>query len=233
MSGDFVKINVSNSMNDLISFEKRFPKDLTILEFKEKLEIVTGGSAASMKLELFTGDRFICKIDNNDALLGSYPIDDDMRIHVTDTVLYIAEQVEKFELTEQQYDQRQDSLKSFLKNNKLGKYNEEEMKKIEEKKKQVAEEERKKAESCTVGSRCKVQVKGKPTRLGTIMYNGELEGKKAIFIGVKYDEPLGTNNGTVDGKCYFKCEDKYGGFVAPGCVEVGDFPPVEDELDEI
>ncbi|XP_055371354.1 tubulin-folding cofactor B [Condylostylus longicornis] len=230
---DFVKINISNSKNDTVSFEKRFPKSLSVLEFKEKLEIITGGSASSMQLELFKGDKLVCKIDNNEALLGSYPIDDDMRVHVTNDIIFIAEQVEKFELTDQQYEQREDSLKNFLKKNKMGKYNEEEMKKIEEKKKQAAEEEKLKAESCKIGSRCKVQVKGKPTRLGTVMYNGELEGKKGIFIGVKYDEPLGTNNGSVDGKSYFECEEKYGGFVAPGCIEIGDFPPEEDELDEI
>lgn len=32
--GDFVQINVSNSQNDVVSFEKRFPRDVKIAELK-------------------------------------------------------------------------------------------------------------------------------------------------------------------------------------------------------
>ena len=32
--GDFVQINVSNSLNDVISFEKKFPKDIKIADLK-------------------------------------------------------------------------------------------------------------------------------------------------------------------------------------------------------
>uniref|UniRef100_A0A3B4XX46 Ubiquitin-like domain-containing protein n=2 Tax=Seriola lalandi dorsalis TaxID=1841481 RepID=A0A3B4XX46_SERLL len=36
-----------------------------------------------MDLELYSvSDKFMQKIDDNDALLGSYPVDDDCRIHV-------------------------------------------------------------------------------------------------------------------------------------------------------
>lgn len=38
-----------------------------------------------MKLKVFdVKNNFVCDIDNDDALLGSYPIDDGMRIHVVD-----------------------------------------------------------------------------------------------------------------------------------------------------
>lgn len=38
-----------------------------------------------MKLQVYTNkNEFVCNIDNDDALLGSYPIDDGMRIHVVD-----------------------------------------------------------------------------------------------------------------------------------------------------
>lgn len=32
--GDFVQVNVSNNQNDVVSFEKRFPKDVKIAELK-------------------------------------------------------------------------------------------------------------------------------------------------------------------------------------------------------
>lgn len=164
--------------------------------FQNKLEIITGGCAGTMQIELYSGDKLITKLDNNDAMLGAYPIEDGMRIHVIDNFQIFTENVEKFELTEQQYQQKQGTLRNFLQQNRLGKYDEEEMTKIEEKKRAVAEEEMKKAEAATIGSRCRVSVKGQPTRFGTVMYNGDLEGKRGVFIGVKFDEPLGVNDGS-------------------------------------
>lgn len=147
-----------------------------------------------MQLELYSGDKFLCKIEDNDAMLGSYPIEEGMRIHVLDNILF-EQNVEKFELTENQYENRDDSLRSFLKKNRLGKYNEEEMIEVEKNRREAAEREIEKANSILIGSRCKVTTSGRPTRLATVMYKGELEGKKGTFIGVKYDEPLGTNDG--------------------------------------
>lgn len=147
-----------------------------------------------MQLELYSGDKFVCKMDKNDVMLGFYPIEDGMRIHVLDNILF-EQNVEKFELTDNQYEKRDDSLRSFLKKNNLGKYNEEEMKAIEQKRREAAERELEKAKSITVGARCKVTTAGNPTRIGTVMYVGELDGKKGMFVGIKYDEPLGVNDG--------------------------------------
>lgn len=42
-----------------------------------------GASSSCMDLELFSvSDTFLQKMDDNEALLGSYPVDDDCRIHV-------------------------------------------------------------------------------------------------------------------------------------------------------
>lgn len=128
-------------------------------------------------------------------MLGSYSIEDGMRIHVIDNILF-DQNVEKFELTNQQYENRDDSVRSFLKRNKLGKYNEEEMKEIEKKREEAVKRDLERAQKITVGSRCKVTTANQPTRIGTVMYNGDLEGKKGIFIGVKFDEPLGVNDGS-------------------------------------
>lgn len=163
--------------------------------FQYKLEIITGGNAGTMQLELYSGDRLLQSLNNDDALLGSFPVEDGMRIHVVDNILF-DQNVPKFELTQEQYEKRQDSLKSFLLKNKLGKYNEEELKKLEAEKVERALLEERIVRAAVIGSRCKVTAKGKPTRIGTVMYNGELYGKRGTFIGVKFDEPLGNNDGS-------------------------------------
>lgn len=45
---------------------------------------MTGSTAGNMKLEAYDRDnKLVCKLDDNNALLGSYPIDDGMIIHVS------------------------------------------------------------------------------------------------------------------------------------------------------
>lgn len=193
---DIVTINVSNSKTDALAFERKFVKSMNIADFKQKLEVVTGGSAGTMELELYSGDKLICKLDNDEAKLGSYPIEDGMRVHVIDQFLMVlGEEVEKFELTDDQYSKKQDTVRNFLLKNKLGKYDEAEMQRLEAKKQQAREKEEQMAKQIQIGSRCKVTTADQPTRLGTVMFNGRLEGKKNIMIGVKFDEPLGVNDG--------------------------------------
>uniref|UniRef100_A0A182M1C2 CAP-Gly domain-containing protein n=1 Tax=Anopheles culicifacies TaxID=139723 RepID=A0A182M1C2_9DIPT len=229
---DIVTINISNSQNDTVSFERKYSRSLKIYEFKGKLEPITGGNAGTMRLELYSGDRLVSKLDDDSQPLGSFPIEDGMRVHVVDQFQCIQENVPKFELSQEEYDKKADSLRSFLKKNKLGKYNEDEMAKQEEERKRQEQEDRLKLDAITIGARCRVTSKNNPIRLGTVMYKGPLDGKPGVFIGVKFDEPLGVNDGSMNGKRYFDCGPKYGSFVAPKAVEVGDFPPEEFSLDD-
>lgn len=42
-----------------------------------------------MKLEIYDKqDKLVCKIDDDEALFGSFPIDDEMRLHVSNYLLY-------------------------------------------------------------------------------------------------------------------------------------------------
>lgn len=65
-----------------------------------------------------------------------------------------------------------DTVKAFLEKNKLGKYNEEEMKKKIEEKKREEEVEERLASLCKVGDRCEVSVPNQPKRRATILYVG-------------------------------------------------------------
>lgn len=193
--GDFVHVNVSNSQNDVISFEKKFPRDIKIGDLKFKLEIITGGSAGTMQLQLFNGEKIVALLNDDNAELGSYPIENNMRLHVIDSFgnLFGDSKVEKFELSDTQYDKRQNTVRDYLKTNRFGKYNEEEMKALEEQKKQEHLDQLKKAETINIGDRCVTTAGAR--RVGTVRYKGTFHLKSGIFVGIEFDEPLGMNNG--------------------------------------
>lgn len=59
-----------------------------------------------------------------------------------------------------------------------------------------------------VGDRCSVLDKGS----GTIMFLGETKFKPGTWAGVELDEPVGKNDGTINGVKYFKCREMHGIF---------------------
>jgi len=63
-----------------------------------------------------------------------------------------------------------------------------------------------------IGDRCEV-ILSDVKREGTVMYIGEIEGMVGNWVGVQLDEPVGKNDGSVKGKRYFDCTDKFGCFV--------------------
>lgn len=198
---------------------------------------MTGGSALTMKLELYDNkNKHICNIDNDNSLLGSYPIDDGMRIHVIDKFALVSfdsnDSTDRFRLSEEEYGKKGDTLRSFLQKNKLGKYNEEELQKMKEEQEKERQEEARLAAAVVVGSRCEVKVPKQATRRGTVKYNGTVQHTKGLWIGVQYDEPLGKNDGSVNDVRYFTCPPKYGGFVKPAYVTIGDFPEEHFDLED-
>lgn len=64
--------------------------DMCLLVFQGKLELITGCSAMTMEIQLLdTEGKFLCILNNEDALLGAYPVDDNMRLHVGTSLSYI------------------------------------------------------------------------------------------------------------------------------------------------
>jgi len=217
--------------------QKKFDKALTIASLKDKLEMITGGSAGYIKLSVTDkNNKPVCKLEDDHALLGSFPIDDGFTIHVEDNSKQTGEfentaGVEKFELSKEEYSSKTDTVQAYLKRNKMGKYNEEEVANMQKEKEEQDRRDQTRIETCglTVDARCQVSVPGQLQRRGTIKYVGKTEFQPGWWIGVQYDEPSGKNDGSVAGKRYFTCPAKYGGFVKPAHVEGGDFP--EEDLD--
>lgn len=181
---------------------------------------MTGGSCSTMQLEVYDKDnKLVCSLNDDSAMLGSYPIENSMRLHVIDKFSIRNElnfgNVEKYEMAPELYAKRSDTVRAFLVKNKMGKivfflnsvyclavivllsscfqgqYNDDYI----QKKQKQEEEEKKLADSTVIGSRCKVSVPNAPVKLGTVLYAGTVEGLSGHWIGVKYDEPLGKNNG--------------------------------------
>lgn len=233
-----VNVRITSNLNSFMS-EKRYDRGLTIGDLKGRLELVTGASSGTMVLEAFDeNDKLVCSLSDDAALLGSFNVEENYRIHVTDNSKKMGEfedlsKVEKFELSEEEYSKRNESVRSFLMKNKLGKYNEEEQQKLEEQRKALEREEEEKAKAISVGSRCEVKALGEPTRRGEVMYVGKVHFKPGLWVGIKYDEPLGKNDGSIGGKRYFDAPMKYGGFTRPAFCEVGDFPVLNYEDDEM
>nr|CAG4636011.1 EOG090X02PU [Eubosmina coregoni] len=172
-----VNITVTSNITSYV-VEKRFAKSLTIGELKGKLELVTGADALSMSLETYNKEnQFICALTSDSALLGSFPIDDGMRIHVISNQAKKLEfedvsKVAKFELTEEDYSKRSDTVKAFMERNRMGKYNEDNLKKKQEEQQIKETEEEEMANAFKVDERCEVSVSGQPKRRGVIKFNG-------------------------------------------------------------
>uniref|UniRef100_A0A8V5GZ86 Uncharacterized protein n=1 Tax=Melopsittacus undulatus TaxID=13146 RepID=A0A8V5GZ86_MELUD len=204
-----------------------------------KLELVVGSPASCMELELYgTDDELLGRLDCDEALLGSYELWDGCRVHVIDrSGARIGEyedvsQVEKYEMTESDYDKRPESVRSFLRQRQWGRFDAEAAERREQQLRQRREQEAALAAALPVGTRCLVRVPGQPSRRGTVMYVGQTDFKPGHWVGVRYDEPLGKHDGSVGSRRYFECPPKYGAFVKPQSVTPGDFPEEELGLEE-
>lgn len=246
MTSEF-KIVTQAYVNLIITFEgnnygveKRYSKDVIIKDFKNKLEMITGLSAVDMKLKLLNKEKqFVCDLDDDEKMLGFYPAEDNYYLHVDAKQSIIATtedpNFKRFELTNEEYASKKNTVREFKAKMKLGQFApgaDALAQKKEEEKREKIEKEKKLLDAISIGARCQVNSPGQPTRLGTVMFTGEMENKIGYWVGVKYDEPLGKNDGSADGKRYFECSPKYGGFVKPEFIVVGDFPE-EDLFDEI
>ena len=85
------------------------------------------------------------------------------------------------------------------------------------------------ADAIKQGDRC--QLIGKEHR-GEVAYIGKVPDLgDGYYVGVQLDEPYGDSDGSLNQVKFFECLPKYGIFLRPSEIEVGDFP--ELDIDEI
>ncbi|KAG0235183.1 hypothetical protein BGW41_000893 [Actinomortierella wolfii] len=219
--------------------ELRLSKALTIENLKTRLEPITGVSPAFQQLQLYKDDVFVTSMEGNpDAMLGSFPVEDYWTIHVVDTnptkvkgQFNDVSLVEKFEISQEEYEKRSDSVLAFKQRNKLGRFSDALSTTSSTSDKERLYEEA--AQNIKVGDRCEVDVGGESMkRRGTVKFLGKTDFQPGVWVGVQYDEPLGKNDGSINGVRYFTCPPKYGSFVRPDKVKTGDFPEEDLFTDE-
>lgn len=156
--------------------------------------------------------------------------------------------MDKFEITEEEYAQRRDTVLAFKQRNRLGRFGEKEP--------SAEPEPSPESFNIPVGARCEIEsLEPGLSKRGTVRFIGPTKFSKGIWVGVEYDEPLGKNDGSyvlgyhifilcidakncffvrifrVKGERYFTCPPNYGVFVKPEKVKVGDYPVEELDVD--
>lgn len=224
--------------SDLTSSERRISPQWTLAYLKTRLEQITGVQPESQVLQYHpqssSNEYIVLKADDEERVtIAQLGITSFSRIHVQDSnpdsvlsEFTEGKPEEGFKLSEEAYEKRGDSVLQWKKDQRLGRFDPEYDSRI----KQLEAENAAIAESILVGDRCRtINISGE--RRGRVMYVGKItsldEGKK-IWVGIEFDEPVGKNDGSLDGVRYFSAKPGYGSFVPPNKVEVGEFP--EEDL---
>ncbi|CAL2037600.1 unnamed protein product [Caenorhabditis brenneri] len=208
--------------------EKKYPAAITLNDLKKKLELVVGTTADSMRIQLFDENgQLKSELQDGAKSLKELGVRDGDRLHAIDITganeeLKDESMVEKYEMSDEAYSKRTDSVRAWKKKIQG---------ELEPVKSGEKVEEKEISEKIKVGERCEVTVGAQMARRGEIAFVGTTQFKDGVWVGVKYDEPVGKNDGSVAGVRYFDCDPKYGGFVRPADVNVGDFP--ELSIDEM
>ncbi|KAJ7718875.1 hypothetical protein DFH07DRAFT_1010063 [Mycena maculata] len=136
-------------------------------------------------------------------------------------------QVEKFELSDTAYAERTDTVLAYKQQNKVGWFTP----------KDGTSSEPPVKVKISAGVRCEVEsTEPRLSKRRTVCFIGttSFRTSEGVWVGIKYDEPMGKNDGSVKGpgEGYFSCRPNYGAFVRPEKVKVRGFPVEEIDLDE-
>lgn len=206
---------------------------------KEKLRTHIGTPAQHQRLILKNSGIAVCEMADDHRMLGYYSVKSGMEIHIIDTDPYSLSRgggltdtslVQKYQISDDAYDKRKGTVRDFIRQKKLEDPNYKKpvlpgaggfaRKTVPADDEPVPGPET--VSHVTVGARCEVQPGG---RRGEVKFVGKVDGLKGGFwVGVRLDEPLGKNDGTVKGVAVFECPVNHGTFVRGKNIVVGDYP---------
>lgn len=212
--------------------ERRFDLRITVEQLKAKLELVTGIPVQNQKIEVHSGDgQTVAQLMDDSKQLGYYGLSDLQTLKVIDTnpstsftgQLSDTSHVEKFELSDEAYANRTDTVLAYKQRHKMGRF--------------ASQSEPSPSApqvNIPIGARCEVEsTEHGLHKRGTVRFVGPTKfAKTGVWVGVEYDEPIGRNDGSVQGERYFTCRSNYGIFVRPERLRVGDFPVEEIGFDD-
>ncbi|TCD67400.1 hypothetical protein EIP91_012435 [Steccherinum ochraceum] len=216
--------------------ERKFDLHLTIEQLKNKFELFTGIPAQNQQITLHNSENdaeVVATLDDDSKALGFYGVRNWQMLKVTDlnpSVSFTGQltdvtQVDKFELSEDAYAQRQDTVMAYKQRNKIGRFAD----------KDAAPSKPLPPVDIAVGSRCEVETTVEAFhKRGTVRFVGPTKfgSGDGTWVGIEYDEPIGKNDGSVQGERYFTCKPNFGVFVRPDRVKVGDFPVEEIDFSD-
>eukprot|EP00290_Baffinella_frigidus_P011945 CAMPEP_0180154878 /NCGR_PEP_ID=MMETSP0986-20121125/24453_1 /TAXON_ID=697907 /ORGANISM="non described non described, Strain CCMP2293" /LENGTH=333 /DNA_ID=CAMNT_0022103381 /DNA_START=12 /DNA_END=1013 /DNA_ORIENTATION=- len=237
-----VLLHVSHSNLKKTFFQEiRLDMHMTVVNVKHKLEFHTGTSAVSNTLYLLDEEGNMIAECEDDKKLGYYSPYDQCRLHIVDLDpnsasaggwLEDVSLVTKYEISEEAYNARTETFRKFkatkisedpnwtirgeMERRRQEKEGGKPVEKCEPRpvKPPIEDEEHlgEMAAKINEGDRCE----SAGGRRGEVMFVGKVpELPLGYWVGVKYDEPVGKNDGSVKGTRYFECLDGYGGFLRP------------------
>lgn len=106
---DMLEIYVCTKLSEPEINARRYRKGMTVGDLKNKLELITGRSASTMVLSAYDKQRLVVKLDDDDAQLGSYAVENGMFLLVDDPAYETLDQdaVDGYKMTEEEYDAKQ------------------------------------------------------------------------------------------------------------------------------
>jgi len=212
-----------------IRTERRWERGLSLAALQQQLERITGIPPGAQALELWpAGEDGAAALATDAGIALDAPIwdvwhaHDGMVVCVRDRrghTLPEEADIDKWELSDEQYAARPDTLRAYLQAHQLGRY--------------APAAAPAPAPSVphemVPGTRCIVNTGGHFERRGTIRFAGPTQFAPGVWVGVELDEPVGKNDGSVQGVRYFTTRMRYGTFIRPAHVRVGDF--AEEDID--
>lgn len=221
MTGDIIV----NIVGELASVERYISPEWTLEQIKARIETITGVPPSAQLLTVTNAqgtNRRALESFAPSTTVAALEITEKSRIDVSDTRpraqrLDFDADVEKYEMPLSDYEKRSGSVLEWKKQNRLGRFQE-----------NAAPAPVQEDCDLQVGQDCWVKL-ANGTKMAKIAYVGAVDGIPAgTWVGLKLGEPLGKNDGSVNGKRYFEAEANHGVFLRPNAVT-----EVDDDLEEL